>query len=190
MTDSESAGLSPFKEKIRLAWEREPSDFFGYRMDGGENTEPMARKAGLGNPFCCDYLYIGKNQPDTAVLIEDTDLKKTINDLLKDKGKNSEIIIERLRQENCLKVYGALLILCRLAQRSKKTADELKGKSFSFWLVINPQEDEILEGNVHAIDEIIESLRKKMKDSLGGAKLTGKTEIFPSAYLEQKLCEA
>ncbi len=185
MADSKPVDLSLFKEKIKLAFEREPLPFFGYRMDGGESAEPMAKKAGLGTPSCCDYLYIEANQADIAVLIEDTDLKRTINSLLKDKGHNQEVVIDLLRRENCLKVYGARLILCFLAQKSRKTADNLKGRRFFFWLVIKTGKNQ--EDNVKAIDQIVEYLEHKLSCSLGGAGLTSETKVFSSAKLKQKL---
>lgn len=192
MSDPEPSplDLSKFKEKMCPAGNHQALDVFAYRMDGNDKIKPMATYADLGTPSCCDYLYIDNNK---TVLIEDTHLGKQIKNFFKLELKPSteeqreKEFKKLLRQENCLKVYGALLILCRLAEKHKHISKELKGKEFSFWFVINDEED------IKAMDnmEVVDFLKKTFKTALGGtlssAKLVRETKVLFLSELRKEL---
>ena len=193
--------LSLFEEKIQLEGVSPALETWAYRMDGNpeKNTKPMAQYAELGSPSCCDYLYIKKNE---AVLIEDTSLGKSIKKIevelkdLESEHKDNKLFRAKtiLRQENCLKVYGALLILCRLAQQHEELAQELKPhKSYDFWLIINDEHDvkaidnEDIQG---IIDFLKQSLCKALAGSLVGAKLVKNVKILFADELKARLQQA
>ena len=175
-----SISLSLFEEKIQLEGLPSPLEVTAYRMDGSsENKPPMAKYAGLDSPSCCDYLYLKKNTRGKAILIEDTRMGKKLQRIrlkledLENEQKTNKIFRakEILRQENCLKVYGTLLILCRLSKnRSHKTlAEELaKHKFYDFWLIIN-DEDDVKAIDNEEIKGIIDFLKKKLRESLAGS---------------------
>lgn len=175
--------LSKFKEKMCPAGNHQALDVFAYRMDGNDKIKPMATYADLGTPSCCDYLYIDNNK---TVLIEDTHLGKQIENFkleLKTFTEKELFVKKLLKQENCLKVYGALLILCRLSEKHKNISKELKGKEFSFWFVINDEED------IKAMDnmEIVDFLETALKGTLRGAKLVRETKVLFLSELRKKL---
>ncbi|MCY4512978.1 MAG: hypothetical protein OXB86_04755 [Bdellovibrionales bacterium] len=192
-SESSSVNLSQFKEKICLSG-RLSLDAYAYRMDGseGNNIENMAKYADLGTPSCCDYLYV-KDQ--TAILIEDTFLEQKMKELKLELGDFNKIERKKefdraknlLKKEFCLKVYGALLILCRLMQKHIDISRELNGKRFSFWFVINDQ------GNIPAIDnmELVSFFEQEFKRALGGtlesAKLVTETRVLFSNQLKKEL---
>ena len=202
---NEDLSLSLFKESITPQG-HSALGIQAYRMDsdgGSGKASAMTEYAGfdkLNKPFCCDYLYI-KNQK--AVLIEDTHLeakaKKILQELKENKSEKDkkdeqgrlDIIANHskaeqkymkkfIRNKYCLKVYGSLLILCRLTQKHANVFKELKNKNFLFWLVINDNKKDI-----PAIDSM--GLKEGMADSLTKKQLVKGTEIFFVHQLEEKI---
>ena len=194
--------LSLFKESV-IPHRHSSLGIQAYRMDsdgGSGKVSAMTEYAGLNKcnkPFCCDYLYI-KNQQ--AVLIEDTHLEATTQNILKELNNEKDdhsgfdniashnkakqkYIKQFIKKKYCLKVYGSLLILCRLTQKYINISKELKNKNFSFWLVINDLK------NVSAIDSmgLKPFLQTSMTDSLTKKNLVKNTEIFFVHQLEKKL---
>ena len=198
--------LSLFEEKIKLEGPSSPAlEVLAYRMDGNpmarsskKNKKPMAYYADLGTPSCCDYLFIKKTKT-SAVLIEDTCMGKQFQHIklklkdLEEELKEDKIFRAKtvLRQENSLKVYGALLILCRLAQNHEAVAKELKKyKSYDFWLVINDEDDVKAiddEGIKGIINFLEEELPKFLSGHLKGAKLIKTVQILFASELKEKL---
>ena len=195
-TKTADIDLSLFKEPITPQG-HSSLNTQAYRMDsGGGQGEAMTEHAGLNKlnkPFCCDYLYI-KNQQ--AVLIEDTHLGATAQNILRElkdeKDEHSELnnitnhskteqkyIKKFIRNKYCLKVYGSLLILCRLTQKHINISKELKNKNFLFWLVINDKK------NIRVIDRM--DLKECITSSLTKKKLVKNTEILSIDQLEEKL---
>ena len=208
LTKNKDISLSLFKEPITPQG-HSSLGIQAYRMDSdgsSKKVSAMTEYAGLdklNKPFCCDYLYI-KNQQ--AVLIEDTHLEKTAKNILQElkdgrnekdkKDKHSEFdnitnhnkakqkyIKQFIKKKYFLKVYGSLLILCRLTQKHVNIFQELKDKKISFWLVIN---DTL---NIPAIDSMgLKSfLQTSMTNSLTKKKLVKNTEIFFVQQLEKQL---
>ena len=183
--------LSQFEEKIHPAGCPTPLNIVAYRMDGDskKNIPNMAKFADLGTPFCCDYLYIDPTGP--AILIEDTYLERTIQNIKKELGsfskdeqskdeqskdeqskdKETKYIIENLRRENCLKVYGALLILCRLAHKYQDIANRMADKTFLFYFVINDEENVKALSNMDLPSMLEQKLESALSGTLKPAKL-------------------
>ena len=210
--------LSDFKEKIQPAGCEEALDVEAYRMDTepkDTNIKNMGYYADLGTPYCCDYLYIKDNK---AILIEDTQLAKhlkkektrflkfnkekqkkaqqmaidlpgsTANDYY-DPKVEKERIKSFLLKENCLKVYGALLILCRLAQKHEKIANELKDKNFEFWFVINDEDDIKAIDNLDVEPFLREELKNSLAGGIGGTVLVKTTQIFLLTKFKEQIQE-
>ena len=146
---------------------------------------------------CCDYFTF---RDSTLVLIEETrlpwqaknlrdefaeDIQKEAAEL---KGHERESVNRRvlrhLRQENKLKVYGSLLVLCRLA----KVADggigaEALARPASFWLVYSKPangEDMIF------FDDLSKRLGSDLRSALTGA-VVSEVKILPADSLVTRL---
>ena len=117
-----------FLEHIEVAGQ--PISEKGYKMDGN-GVPDMRRHAGMGGCSCCDYFI---ENGDSVVLIEETRLLETIKNLKKEPADRARAII---RDENVLKVYGALLVLCRMAADFPGFQKITQAKKFHFWLVVS-----------------------------------------------------
>lgn len=89
-----------------------------YKMDG--IPDMRSEKAQLGSVSCCDYLWV---EDDRIFLIEETELSKTITSIEReyfslndDEHLRSKFVRKRIKDENCLKVYGSMLVLCRMGE--------------------------------------------------------------------------
>ena len=133
------ASLAQFLEVIEVATApasaKTPIGKKGYRMDG-TGLQGMRHHAGLGDGGnCCDYLI--KNE-ESFVLIEETRLSGTIQqykaafsylsakDLL-------DLTVQFIRDENRLKVFFALLVLCRLSAKYPKFKQITHAKKCRVW---------------------------------------------------------
>lgn len=124
-----SVDLATFLQQVEVGGSPLDPTCRAYRMDDTEPQSNMRGTAGLGTCNCCDYFTF---RDATLVLIEETRLPWQIKDLrnefAQDIHKDADELEERerdsvsrrvlthLRQENKLKVYGSLLVLCRLAR--------------------------------------------------------------------------
>ncbi len=194
MLKSKDISLSLFKEPI-TPQTRNSLDIYAYRIDAdGTKTPSMVEYAGLvknNKPFCCDYLYINEKQ---AVLIEDTHLGETAQNILKElteekpgsainNKKKQKYIKQFIRKKYCLKVYGSLLILCRLMRKYADICEELDNKTFSFWLIINDIKNIPV---IHSMD-LIPFLKKSLDDALKKKRLVAHIKIFVVTQLKEKL---
>ena len=100
--------------------------------DGNPGMRGLAKLGGA--LACCDYLWVDENE---HILIEETELGETVacvseeyNTLKCDMEVRRKFVQERVKRENCLKVYGAFLALCRLKQWEDNTRRV-------FWLVVS-----------------------------------------------------
>lgn len=189
--------LSQFQEEITLSDGETIPNIHAYRMDGNINIHNMARYADLGTPFCCDYLYFYNDTK--AVLIEDTLFGKTLkkellnmkqytdnnNQNLKEYLKKN--IIETLKKDIYIKIYGAFLILCRLEKKYKTIADKLVGKDFSFWFVINDEGDIPAIDNLNIISTLQADFKETLVGTLGGAKLVKDTKVLFKKNFKEEL---
>lgn len=135
-----------------------------YRMDDTSPFFNMRKSAGLGTCNCCDYFTFGN--AGTIILIEETELARQIADLknrylgLNSEERNKQIR-QIIKQENRLKVYGSLLVLCRLARKLTDAQEiDALSKIVDFWLVISGIEtDDYLEILDNLRDELLLDLR-------------------------------
>ena len=155
----------------------------------------MRASAGLGTCNCCDYFtFVGS----TLVLIEETRLRWQIKDLQNEFAQDihkefveleegerksvNERVLKHLKQENKLKVYGSLLVLCRLAKVVDGRAEAL-AQPASFWLV-----DSESAGASDAV--FFDSLRRQLNSDLRSAltgKVVGQVRILPAENLGSRL---
>ena len=144
---------------------------WAYRMDAEKG---MRLRAGLGDSLnCCDYLWVDDNG---FILIETTELWTTVQKLRREYNalENSaqvrrDFVRERIRSENCLKVYGALLVLCRMGEWGENTRR-------IFWLVVSDDigASRVLR-NLDPEDELWKEVLEEVRLALmGGQKKTGK----------------
>ena len=126
--------FADFREDITVGRDNTPlgEGLWAYRMDGNPGMRGLAKLGGA--LACCDYLRVDENE---HILIEETELGETVacvseeyNTLKCDMEVRREFVRERVKQENCLKVYGAFLVLCRLKQWEDNTRRV-------FWLVVS-----------------------------------------------------
>lgn len=103
----------------------------GYKVDGTSEGASLRVIARLGTLHCCDYILIHNGG---YTLIEDTNLGETIRDIeeeydamMTSGDQRKKFVRKRIRLENSLKVYGTLLILCRL---------DMNPQHCVFWLVV------------------------------------------------------
>ena len=102
--------LNKFLEPIEIAGKPLDKKFQAYRMDGQPD---MRKDAELGTCACCDYFV---TNTDSIVLIEETELLKSIQGWKKEveylnDNDQKNFVDEKVKTENRLKVYGALLLL-------------------------------------------------------------------------------
>lgn len=178
-----------FRENIKLPGCDEPIGE-AYRMDG-DAPEGMRARAGLGGLACCDYLRV---KGEKFILIEDTDLDETASDLEKeydslksDKKLQRKFVRERIRRENCLKVYGALLVLCRMQQWPAHC---------EFWLVTTSREQTKFASHQRLQEEIRLALngepgqQSPVEGALMGDKLVQKVKVMTADRLREALGKA
>ncbi len=190
-----SIDLSQFREEITLSEDEKIPGVYAYRMDGHKN---MAKYADLGTPSCCDYLYF--NNDTTATLLEDTCFGKTLKsklgkiDLLNIKNENKKFkeyfkktLIEVLKKDIYIKVYGSFIILCRLEKKYQNIAEQLADRGFSFWFIINDEEGDIPALDHLGIDSLQDDLKKTLEGTLTGAKLVTNIKVLFKRCLKKKL---
>ncbi len=178
--------LEQFLEPIEFAGESLGDKHRAYRMDGNRPKPDMRRDAGLGTCNCCDYFMFAKD--DIVVLIEETQLMRTI-ERLKSKYRylqsshQTEFVYNYIREENKLKVYGSMLVLCRLAAACKNTNHLLRTKKYKFWLVASGMNE---PEHTRVFDNLKDRLFQDLRSVLTG-KVMDDVEIIPSDRFASKL---
>ena len=144
----------------------------------------MRRDVELGTVHCCDF-FMATNQ--AVVLLEETDLLKTVSRIEKEyrylKGKDKgDIINKKIRDENQLKAYGSMLVLCRLSAKNTEAKKLFEHRAFEFWLVAGKMEsdDEIY------FDNIKDSLREYLTGVIG-KQLLENVEVLSPDDLRKKI---
>lgn len=121
------------------------SSLKAYCMDGEDfldKSKDMRKIAGLGACHCCDYFYPLDND---IILIEETQLSAQKKLLEKSYSSDksiisnavADIIDARIRYENCLKVYGSIIILYRLKSMCATVDSMIQEKTYKFFLVVS-----------------------------------------------------
>ena len=114
-----------------------------YRVDKKNND--MRELCDMDGSACCDYFLL---REDSIVLIEKSALGATVGNLEEEchglgGDKEQAYILQALRREHVLKIYGTLLMLYRLGSQFSCVQDALAEKKYDFWLVAT-------DGNVGA----------------------------------------
>lgn len=175
--------LADFLEPITVAGKPLAEGCKGYRMDGTSPRPDMRKTVGLGTCNCCDYLAI---KDDTVVLIEETQLMEMVKNLkseyqyLSEDDKN-KFVDKCILQENKLKVYGSMLVLCRL-DAVYNDAKILRKKRYDFWLVVS---DQYKKKNSRLFSNLKNRLLGYLRSSLG--KMMIAVEVIPADELAAKL---
>jgi len=147
----------------------------------------MRRDAGLGTCNCCDYFIMGDG---TTILIEETRLTDRFRNLneeyhyLSDPDRR-EFVHKHLRNENRLKVYGSMLVLCRLAAACDDAQTLLVGRKYDFWLVASGMYE---TEDMRFFDSMRDELFGELRGVLTG-NIVSDVKIIPSAELVTKLSE-
>lgn len=158
--------------------------FEAFRMDSSKKTEEtpdMRTHVGLGSCHCCDYFIVHENK---IVLVEETQLADTIKKIGKKHSYLAEhhrqdFTVDCVRQENHLKVYGALLVLYRLAAKCREASSLIQGKKHDFYLVITGMETEEAR---RIFDNLKDNLQKQLQSVLTPA-IMDSVEVIPSRTL-------
>ena len=180
--------LQQFLEPIEIAGRPLDEKYQAYRMDDGSDKPDMRKYAGLGPCSCCDY-FMCEND-DSVVLIEETRLMETVKNLkskyhyLADNDQ-TKFVSKCIRQENRLKVYGSMLVLCRLAKTCKEAKDLLESKKYKFWLIVSGMD---ATEDAMVFDNLKDFLLNELKGALTG-NIIDDVEIIPSNSFVNKLSE-
>ena len=173
--------LSQFAEAIESA-----SGFKAYRMDNTAND--MRGAAGLGTCECCDYVTVSKDG-HSVVLIEETDLGRTIvdfkqrHDYLNEEDQTA-LLYEDVLREHRLKLYGSMLVLCRLSSLWARVKAFLPENQFHYWLITTTDSSD----SSVLLDHLRDKLRNFLKSTLKKEMLT-EVDIIPLAELDRKLSD-
>ena len=178
--------LEKFLEPIELAG-TPLKDHRAYRMDGESPQPDMRKDVGLGNCNCGDYFR--SYNADSVLVIEETQLTEQIENL---KTKydylqspyQMEFIHELILQENRLKAYGSMLVLCRLVAVCNNAKNMLKRKKYKFWIVVS--------GKYSTKDaRIFRNLKSQLIGLLShkSNRIVDDVEVLPSNKFVQKLSE-
>ena len=132
------SGLNKYFAPITIAGEH-LDNFKAYKMDSTAAGSNMRKDVGLGTCNCCDYFQI---KSGTIWLFEETDLTHQIMDLthsadyeLLKKDVRSKLVERLILNENRLKVYGSMLVLCRFAAKYACVSEKLGNKPVEFLLI-------------------------------------------------------
>ncbi len=177
--------LSQFAEPISSAG----GGLKAYRMDSTVRESDMRRAAGLGTCECCDYVTISKDS-QSIVFIEETDLERTIIDF-KEKydylndDDQVDLLYDEVLKGHRLKLYGSMLVLCRLSSSRGNVRAFLPENEFQFWLVTTSTAS---SDSVILIDHLTDKLRDFLKSPLT-REMMNVVDIIPSTELAEKLSD-
>lgn len=177
--------LSQFREECRYA-----EGFEVFRMDNSdEDSGPpdMRKHVGLGECSCCDYFFVRGNK---TFIIEETNLSATISKLEKQASNLSEphrqkYVDDIIRWENYAKVYGSLLVLCRLSAQCSEAMQLIKNKKYDFWFVITDEEPAPAS---QTFDNFKDRISSQLKGVLS-KKVVDKVKIIHNAQLSEMLSQ-
>ena len=162
-----------------------------YRMDGTSPDPDMRKSAGLGTCNCCDYFTFGTK--NCIILIEETRLGDRIKDLMRkysylNSTDQRNHVTTLILEENRLKVYGSLLVLCRLfSKKANAVAASISSDAkYSFWLVASVKEP---ADDVITMDHLRDRLSRQLRDVLTRA-VVDSVEVVPAEALAAKLSSA
>ena len=189
--------FADFCEDITVGRENESlgEGLRAYRMDG--MRDGMRKRAGLGDSLnCCDYLWADDGG---FIIIEMTELWETVRNVeqeysdLEESGRK-KFVRRRILHENCLKAYGAMLVLCRLGQwgeyerrmfRLVVSGDTGGVKAFRHW----DPEDQLGEDIRDALLGDPRNQDPPIQGALTGAWLVSEVKVMTADELRNELLE-
>ncbi len=155
----------------------------------GEEGIRLKDQFKMGSFHSCDYILAEENR-DKVLLIEDSNLRRAKEDLenklfrfMQDDDQARKIlhrkIVEKIRDENRLKAYASLLLLCCLVSKDADAKNLIEGKEIHFWVIVTDG----VASDFRVFDEIGSSLTGSLKPFVSGV------ELIPLKEAEQKLNE-
>lgn len=179
--------LKKFLGAIKVADRPISEQCEAFYMDGGRRAREkpdMRTHVGLGSCHCCDYFLIHEQN---ILLIEETRLLQRKKNLEKEcsylnERDREDFIKKQLLQQNYLKVYGAMLVLCRLAAKFSDVKKELENKDHYFWLVVS----ELTPDDIRYFENFSITLRQALKSVLT-SQLLGDVKVLPAYKLKENL---
>lgn len=176
--------LDEFWEPIEIAGSP-LANHWAYRMDDGPGKPDMREHAGLGPCNCCDYFV---TDSDSIILIEETKLLESIEGWQREvpylnETDQKKFVGEKVKTENRLKVYGALLVLSRLTNKYDDIRNLIGEKKYSFWIVVSGLST---DDDKRYFDNVKDHLTKELRGTLSPAVID-KVKVFPSNLLEGEL---
>ena len=142
-----------------------PNNIVAYRMDWhrDDKHDDMRKMAGidLRNCSCCDYFVILDKY---VILLETTQLRGTVKQIEKKckcmkmpESETKKYLRSEILRENVMKVYGSLLMLCRLSAICSSIKNRLEGKKYEVWIVDESESPETYD------------IAARLKDTFGKA---------------------
>lgn len=129
-------------------------------LDNGISLKNQLR---MDSFHSCDYIFVTEK---IVFLLEDSDLKAKKDDLqsnclcfVKDDASKEKFLRKIINDEQILKAYAGLLLLCRLISQSKEAKGLMKGKKKHFWVIINDDDPSDSKGFDYLGEEISNTLR-------------------------------
>lgn len=162
-------------------------DCRAYKMDRTNNGKDLRVESGLGACHCCDYFLL---KGDRIILIEETrltDKAKTRREKY-NLESNDGALNKIVRDEIQLKVYGAILVLCRLAAKCDDVKELLGDRKYRFWLVtsaVETADDKIYSDSIK--DFLFVNLPGSLQGALGGKRVLDEVAVVSSDDLRDKL---
>ncbi len=156
----ESEYLDKYLMPITLAGYPLDNGVQAYKMDCTKDHSDMRKDVGLGTCNCCDFFQIHEGN---ILLIEETQLFDSFKDL-KIQGLQNKEIIRRILLENRLKVYGSMLVLCRLVMKFNSKCSFSENKHFVFVILVSSQIKN--EEDSRFFDDLSTRIRDDLRSSL------------------------
>ena len=176
--------LDKYSVQIEIGGQSIGDSLLAYRMDDTPENLNMRKDVGLGTCNSCDYFRVDN---DCVRLIEDKRIIDKFKDLkLKysalDDNLREKLVFELIRDENRMKVYGSMLILCRLAAKYECVKSKLTDKPVKFYLVVGAISGE----DAKFFDDFRHKLHNDLKSMLT-AQIVADVAILNSDQLKAKL---
>ncbi len=182
------SGLNKYLSPITVAG-KHLGKFKAYKMDNTSPDSNMRKDVGLGTCNCCDYFQFKSGK---VWLIEETDLTRTYLDQMKNahysqlrQSVRKKLIEDRIRDENRLKVYGSMLVLCRLATKYDCVSEKLKDKPVIFHLIDSHVQP---DDGLRFYDNFSSKISQDLKGLLS-SQLVEDVEILNSIMMQEKLSD-
>ena len=158
-------------------------DVFAYCMDGcpdprNENNKyDMARYVGLPSCHCCDYFFFEKHATSlveiTEIRITKKNIKSHYDEILSSKmcdelseEAESKLFQELVADENLLKMYGSMTVICKFSHKCKIIRSECDSRhhKINYWLVIHDGH----KRDIKALDKISKEIKTRFIQRLKG----------------------